>query len=334
MHSFKLQKAVALLGPTASGKSDMAIALAKKFNGEVVSCDSRQIYRGMDIGSGKIVPDPIRNTKYEILNTDKFHSDGICHHMIDIVSSRTEYNAAKFQKQASRAIKDILKRGKLPILCGGTGFWAEALVENIKFPGVAPNKKLRDQLNKKTASELYKQLLKLDPDRAKTLGPHNKVYIIRALEIALSRLETQNLEHETHNSKLEMQKNSNYKLRDVHWLVMALDPDREKLFEKIEKRLDERLAEGMIDEVYTLHFDKNVPWTRLDAFGLEYRWVSRYVRKQISYNEMQERINRESRHYAKRQLTYLRRWERQGRKIHWITNRQEAEKITKNFLKK
>jgi len=316
-----MKRTIVIVGPTASGKSDVAISLAKKFNGEVISCDSRQIYRGMDIGTGKIpgtfVPViPNESSNRGISNTyPTFISEGVPHYMIDIVSPNTPYNATKFVKKAKKIRKDIWKRGKLPIICGGTGFWAQALVENISFPEVAPNFELRNQLRNSTTEELLAMLKKKDPRRAKTIDSNNRVHIVRSLEICKTL------------GAVPKITNNDLQIRDYKSLVIAIDVPREKLYKKIEKRLDERLQQGMLDEIWSLHHEKHVPWSRMEVFGLEYRWVSRYLRGIISHEEMREKLLLDIQHYAKRQLTWLRRWERQGRKIHWKQNLQEIKSI-------
>ncbi len=314
-------KALALVGPTASGKSDIAIALAKKYHGEIISCDSRQVYRGMNKGTGKVIRDQI------ILSDERvFLSEGIRHWMIDIVEPSTIYNVVKFQKKTNRIIADIFKRGKIPILCGGTGLWAQAVVENMTFPTALPDTSIRKKLIDTTTDELLTQLTSLDPDRAKVIDPKNRHRLIRAIEIAVQTTEYK--EQIPHRSK------RNFIYTPIDWIVIAINPKREVLFEKIEERLKKRLEESMIDEVEILHQEKKISWTRLDSFGLEYRWITRYLRGFISYQEMHDKLLFDIRHYAKRQLTWLRRWEKMGRKIHWITSQKEALTVSQTFLKK
>ena len=345
-----LPQAIAVVGPTASGKSDIAIALAKMFDGEIVSCDSRQIYRGMDKGTGKV----IRDTSYQVTRLPgyqekgaEFFSEKIRHHMIDIVSPHTPYNVAKFQKKANTVIQNILHRGKLPILCGGTGLWAQAVVENMTFPTVAPDTELRNQLRNTPTDALFLKLQEINPERAQTIDAKNRHRLIRAIEI---EQKTDNRERIIENGDSTSNTTSNFQLPNsssfpvphplspvpclIEWLVLAISPPREVLFQKIEKRLDTRFAEGMIAEVKHLHTQKRVPWTRLDSFGLEYRFLSQYLRKKISFETMRQKLLTDIRHYAKRQLTWLRRWEKMGRTIHWVSSVSEAKQLTQNFLKK
>jgi tRNA dimethylallyltransferase len=273
-----------------------------------------------------------------------FISEKIRHYMIDIVSPNTPYSVAKFQKKANTAIKDIFSRGKLPILCGGTGLWAQAVVENMSFPKILPDSELRNHLRNASAKELFAKLQILDPDRTQTIDLKNRHRLIRAIEIALSGYRVQGTGYSKRKiSNLKSQELPTpipsslspvtCHLSPVTWLIIAVNPPRETLFTKIEKRLDERLRNGMIDEVQSLHHDKHVSWARLNSFGLEYRWISRFLRKTISYDEMREKLLIDIRHYAKRQLTWLRRWEKLGRKIHWVVSQKEAKEIAKTFLK-
>ncbi len=308
---------LAILGPTASGKSDVAIQIAKKYNGEIISCDSRQVYRGMDIGSGKVKKD---NSATNISSV--FLSETIPHHLIDIVSPKTEYNVVKFQKQAHIALRNILSRKKLPILCGGTGFWAQALLENQIFPEVSPNKKLRKVLEKKSREELLEKLISLDPQRALSLDISNPLKIIRALEI---------ISHEKTSSKKPHSSRERTPL--PKWEGVIINPPREILYKNIEIRLAQRFEEGMIDEVKNLHYNQKIPWTRLESFGLEYRWITQYLLKKVSFEEMKESLFQDIRHYAKRQCTWFRRWERQGRSFLWATSKEEAFSFAEKIIK-
>jgi len=351
--------ALAILGPTASGKSDVAIELAKSLDGEVISCDSRQVYRYMDIGTGKIANDFSRITNFQFpisnkntsertniknrissdspfpqsrgrcpkdregvdnkkcstlddpCSTHAFISEGVRHHLLDVVHPNDDYNVAHFQKDARVALSDIIDRKKLPILCGGTGLWAQALVENYSIPQVAPQPQFRDELKKLSLQKLQQKLRDLDISTYETIDTNNPVRLIRALEKILFPPPTPS-------------KNIQLKSLPITWTVIVLAPPKEILHKNIEKRLDERLRNGMMEEVQTLHDTHGVSWERLHNFGLEYRWVSRHLQGKISFEDMRDRLLIESRQYAKRQLTWLRRWERQGRKIVWVETKEEA----------
>jgi tRNA dimethylallyltransferase len=314
-------KTIVIMGPTASGKSDLAIALAKKYDGEIISADSRQVYRGMDIGTGKVARDRTGNVKVQMTN-DKFRncyfSEGIRHHLIDVASPKRSYNVTHFVRDAKRTLADIQKRGKIPIICGGTGFWIQALLEESSFPAVKPDWKLRKKLSKLSAEELFKRLKKKDPIRAKSIDAKNKIRLIRALEICASIGTVPHPQHSTFNIQHS-------------YVVIALSPPQETLWNNIDVRLEKRIAQGMVAEIEHLRAS-GLSWKRLESFGLEYEYVALFLQKKISKNEMVERLNFEIRHYAKRQLTWLRRFEKTA-PIHWITAPDEADPLYSSLQK-
>ncbi|TAK96597.1 tRNA (adenosine(37)-N6)-dimethylallyltransferase MiaA [Patescibacteria group bacterium] len=283
------RKVIVILGPTASGKSSLAIKLARKFNGEIISADSRQIYRGMNIGTGKVTRAEQRLAR---------------HWMLDIVSPKTEYSVAKFKKAANLVIEDILKRDKLPIICGGTGFWIKAIVDNIQFPEVKPDWKLRKELEKESTKKLFQKLQKLDPKRANTIDPQNKVRLVRALEICHSLGSVPPLRATQTNTS------------NCNFLQIGIALPKKKLDVRIAKRLEQRFKQGMLREVRNLHFKKGTSWKRLEQFGLEYYWIARYLQRKITLVEMKEKLRLDIIHYAKRQMT----WFRKDRRIKWLTS--------------
>lgn len=292
-------KTIVIMGPTASGKSDLAITLAKKYNGEIISADSRQVYRGMDIGTGKV-------TRAE---------QKLAHHwLLDVASPKRNYNVTHFVRDAKRAIADIKKRGKTPIICGGTGFWIQALIEGNPFPAVKPNPALRQKLGKLSAEKLFTELEKKDPVRAKTIDAKNKIRLIRALEICVSL-----------GIVPSLPKKKKEKGEQSDFFILALSPSQETLWNNIAARLEKRIAQGMIAEVETLRAS-GLSWKRLESFGLEYKYIALLLQKKITLEEMKERLEFEIRHYAKRQLTWLRRFEKTI-PFHWITTPEEAEKL-------
>jgi len=307
-----LSKTIVIMGPTASGKSDLGLALAKKYNGEIVSADSRQVYRGMDIGTGKVPRDNQQST----INKKRgpYFSEGIRHHLIDVASPKRNYNVTHFVRDAKRAIADIKKRGKTPIICGGTGFWIQALIEDSPFPAVKPNPALRQKLSKLSVETLFTELEKKDPVRAKNIDPKNKIRLIRALEIV-----------ETLGKVPSLPKNQELRMKNQEFFILALNPSQETLYENITTRLEKRIAQGMIAEVETLRAD-GISWKRLESFGLEYKYIALFLQKKITLEVMKERLEFEIRHYAKRQLTWLRRFEKTI-PLHWITTPEEAEKV-------
>jgi tRNA dimethylallyltransferase len=310
MSTYKLPptiyKPVVIVGPTSSGKSELAVKLAKKFKGEIISCDSRQIYRGMDLGTGKI------SGKWK---NRKFLYRGIPHHCIDYVNPKRQYSVALFRRDAQKAISDILSRGKLPILCGGGGHWMDAVVYNQQVPDVKPNLKLRAQLEKKTTFELFERIVTKDPKRAKTIDRYNKRRLIRALEIInASGKPVPNVVQAT---GLPLQ---------ALWLgVNTNQPD---LYKKIDQRLNQRLKQGMVKEVQKLHRD-GLSWKKLMSFGLEYKFISLYLQKKLSYDEMLVQLSYAIKHYSKRQLT----WWKRNKDILWIKNLQQAGNQVRKFLK-
>ncbi|MFA4817168.1 MAG: tRNA (adenosine(37)-N6)-dimethylallyltransferase MiaA [Parcubacteria group bacterium] len=299
-------KVLVVLGPTSSGKSEVAIKLAKKFNGEVISADSRQIYRGMDIGTGKITKKEMR---------------GVKHWMLDIVSPKTDYNVAKFKKQADKIIEDILERGKLPIICGGTGFWIKAIVDNVDFPEVAPNKKLRNKLHNYSAERLFNMLKKLDSKRARSIDKNNKVRLIRAIEICKTLDKVPSIDNAKGSDPYAVG------VGPLQFLQIGIDIPKEKLQENIKRRLKERFKNGMIQEVKVLREKYKLSWKKIQSFGLGYFWIPLFLQKKISREELFEKVYLAEKNYAKRQMT----WFKKDQRINWLKDYKEIEKETKNF---
>jgi tRNA-2-methylthio-N6-dimethylallyladenosine synthase len=305
-------KIIVILGPTSSGKSDIAIALAKKFNGEIISADSRQVYRGLDIGTGKV------RGAWSV-ERGAFISEGVPHYAIDIVSPRTDFNAAKFKTYADKIITDIIKRGKTPILCGGTGFWIKAIVDNVSYPEVKPDWELRNQLRNKTAEELFSQLEKLDPARAKTIDAKNPVRLIRAIEICQTIGKVPRLD------KSEMLS----PVPEIASLQIGIALPKEKLYERIRKRLQQRFAAGMIEEVKNLHEKNKLSWKKIGSFGLGYFWIPKFLKSEIgTKEELFEKIYQAEKDYAKRQMT----WFKKDQRIKWLEKYSEIEKEIKKFI--
>ena len=289
-----MDKLVVILGPTASGKSALAIKLARLFNGEIISADSRQVYRGLDIGSGKI-------TKREMA--------GIPHHLLDVANPTRKFTVAQYQKLARRTILQIQKRGRLPFLVGGTGFYIQSIVDGIVIPEVKPNWKLRKKLERKTIKELYQMLLKLDPARAANIDPQNPRRLIRAIEIVKTTVDV------------------------GRPLLIGIKKSPQELKKLIAARLKKRIK-GIIIEVKNLHLPvgrqakTGLSFKRLEELGLEYRFVAQYLQQKISYGEMIDAIQKESLQFTKRQMT----WFKRDQRIHWVKNQTEAQKLIKNFL--
>lgn len=294
----KLPKVIVVCGPTATGKSDLAIALAKKFDGEVVSADSRQVYKGLDIGSGKVTQEEMQ---------------GVPHHLLDVCDPKKVYNVEKFKEDAKKAVDGILSRGKLPIVCGGTGFYIDALIYDESFPAVRPDPKLRARLSQKSAEALMKEIRKLDPRRAKELDPHNKVRTIRAIEVA--------------RALGSVPPTKRAKRYETLWI--GLTTDRETLRTRIHTRLVKRMKRGMLDEAKRLRA-KGLSWKRFHALGLEYRYLALLLQKKLSEEEMLTLLENEIVHFAKRQMT----WFKRNKGIKWFSPSQtkEISVATKKFL--
>ena len=307
-----MKQMITILGPTASGKTPLAAALAYQMEGEIISADSRQVYRRMDIGTGKDLAD------YTITNNREPIT--VPYHLIDIVEPGTKYNLFQYQQDFYDAYQDIMARGKTPILCGGTGLYIEAVLKGYKLSPVPQNPDLRQQLEGKTLDELTQLLAALKAKTGSVM--HNKTDVdscqraIRAIEI-----ESYNLEHPVPLRELP----------PVDSLIIGVNIDREARREKITRRLKARLEEGMVDEVRGL-LDEGIPAEDLIYYGLEYKFVTEYVTGKTTYDEMFTRLEIAIHQFAKRQMTWFRGMERRGFTIHWIDALQPMEEKVGEIL--
>jgi len=296
----KKQKIIAVVGPTSSGKSALAIKIAKAVDGEVISVDSRQVYRGLTTGTGKV-------TKSEMAN--------VPHHLLDVASPSKVFTVSDFVRLGKKAITDIESRGKVPILCGGTGLYLDSLLGKISIPEVPPNQELRKKLESKSLPELFALVLKLDPERAETIDKHNPMRLIRAIEIAkaLGKVPARRADADL----------------PYHVLTIGILWSDVQLQKRIHDRLLSRFKSGMITEVKKLHRE-GLSWKRMEALGLEYRYISRYLLNIISKAEMIDQLKREIVRYAKRQYT----WFKRDKEIIWLAPNklQSATSLTKKFL--
>lgn len=319
MNSKRKTKLIVVVGPTASGKSELAIKIAKKIEGEIISADSRQVYRGLDIGTGKVEGKwrPSRQAR-RIKNTVRVQSrtyiyKNIPHYCIDFVDPKKQYSAAEFKTCAQRAIEDTARRGKTPIIAGGTGFWIDAVVYDMHLPEVPPNEALRKKLAKKSAAELLLLLKKLDPERAKTIEQKNPRRIIRAIEIARALGKVPSIH-----------KKSPYQ---AFWI--GIRPKPEVLKRRIKKRLISRMRAGMIEEARKLR-RHGLPWKRFYELGLEYRFLADFLRKKITKEQLFQKIEQENNDYAKRQIT----WFKRNKNIIWVDDVRKGETIVMRALAK
>ena len=286
-------KVLVIVGPTASGKSAWAVQIAKQYNGEVISADSRQVYKGLDIGTGKITTAEMQ---------------GIPHHLLDVASPRRRFSLARYQKLAEKKLAEIVTRGKLPIICGGTGFYIKALVDNIELPEVKPNLTLRKELLKLSTAELAAKLQQLDPERAKNIDVHNPRRLMRAIEIATA---------------LGRVPQAVSRPPQYNFIQYGITLEPEKLRQNIHERLLARMKQGLVKEVENLRAS-GLSWQRLDDLGLEYRFVSRYLRGKLTEAEMLVQLETAINQYAKRQIT----WFKRDKRIRWLAGPAGLEPAT------
>lgn len=287
-----LPKIVAVVGPTASGKTALAVEIARAVGGEVISCDSRQVYRGLDIGSGKVTRKEARS---------------IPHHLLDVASPARAFSVARYERLALRAAHDIARRGKVPILCGGTGQYADALMFGANFPNVPPNLKLRRELAALSTEEMFARLESLDPERAESVDSRNRPRLERAIEIA---------------SALGAVPKTPPPVARFEALWIGTSLPKPELHERIGRRLDARLRAGMVAEAKRLRAD-GLPWKRFEALGLEYRALGRHLRGELDRPAMRDSLFAEIKRYAKRQMT----WFRRNEKIRWLAPDRSGEAI-------
>lgn len=273
-------KVIVLLGQTATGKSDLAVRVSKRFGGEIISADSRQVYKGLDIGTGKI-------TKKEM--------GGTPHHLLNVVDPKRQFTVVQYKKLAEQKIKKILERGKVPIICGGTGFYIDAITKGIILPEVPPNRKLRRNLARKTTKELFKILKKLDRRRAKNIDSGNKIRLIRAIEIAKILGKVPEI----------IEVKPEYKFIKIG---LYLPPD--KLKRKVEKRVKIMFKDGLLNEVKKLK-KNGVSNKRLQELGFEY------------FNPTPGKVTKQTLKYSKRQMT----WFKRDKKIKWFDASQNLNKV-------
>ena len=298
----ELAKLVVVEGPTASGKSTLGIVLAQTFSGEIVSADSRQVYRGLDIGSAKVTPE---------------ERAMVPHHLLDVADPGETYTVARFQQEAIAAIDSILARGHQPFLVGGSPHYIQAVVDHLDIPPIAPQPELRARLEARPLADLLAELEQLDPQSAATIDRQNPRRIIRALEVCLVT-----------GQPFSAQRRVAAPLYNC--LLLAIDWPRPELYARIDQRVDERMQRGMVEEVRHL-LAQGLSHERLESFGLEYRFISRFLRGEFaSEAEMVQRLKFAIHDFTRRQLT----WFRKDQRITWIDghNLNAAVEIVRRFL--
>lgn len=299
METKRKSKIIVILGPTAVGKSDFAVEVAEKINGEIISADSRQVYKKLDIGTGKIKEGEMRE---------------IPHHLISIINPKGDFSVAQYKKLAVDSIQHILAKGKIPIIVGGTGQYIQSIVDNISIPEVPPNQALRKKLELKTNGELFKILKKLDPRRAGNIDKDNPRRLMRAIEIAkaIGRV-----------PKLKSTPNAKYQ-----FLQIGLKINSEKLKQRIERRVREMLEFGLLKEIKNIH-QLGLSWKKIYELGFEYKYPALFLRGKIDQNEMLEKMLIANYKYAKRQMTWFKKDER----IKWFTTEEKDLKNSKKLIK-
>lgn len=270
-----LPKVVVVCGPTATGKSDKAVEIALERNGEIISADSRQVYKGLDLGSGKITKEEMK---------------GVLHHLLDVADPRDVFSADDFITLGTKAISEILNKGKLPIICGGTGFYIDGLIHESVLPNVPADESLRKELEPKSLTELQEKLKELDEDRYGSVDAQNKVRLIRSIEIATAL-----------GKVPQIKKELKYEIEYVY-----LDFPKDILRKRIEDRLLKRLEDGMIKEVQNLH-SNGLSFERMKQLGLEYKYIAMYLLNELSYEEMVAELTTKTYQYAKRQRTWFKK---------------------------
>jgi len=286
-----MSKLVVILGPTASGKTSLATNLAYHFQGEIISADSRQIYKGMDIGTGKD------------LNEYVFKNKNIPYHLIDILKPSENYSVYTFKKDFSNIYDSLIDRKSLPILCGGTGLYIESILLNYQMVNIPPNDDFRVKLEKQTLNNLIHEIQQTDNIIYDSEYHITKRRIIRSLEI--------------HKYKNDEDITNNIDCNHIKPIVFGIDLERENILKKIKIRLENRLNDGMIEEVEEL-INSGLTLERLKYFGLEYKFIGEYLYDNISFPEMKEKLNFAINRFSKKQMTFFRRMEKRGIKIHWV----------------
>ncbi len=306
-----LPKIIVIVGPTASGKTDLGILLAKKFNGEIVSADSRQVYKKMSVGTGKPPGEWVKVDDREV-----YLVEGVAHYLMDVYDPSEEISLAEYKARAEEHIANILGRGKLPIIVGGTGLYVWSIVDNLDMPKVAPNKELRQSLEKKTLAEMVKQLEEIDPESLEHIDTKNHRRVIRALEVAILTGKS------FHKQRSVLPPLYNALQIGILWKI-------DELYQNIFRRIDSQIEQGLVDETAAL-VSKKYDWNLPSMSSIGYRQIGGFLRGVCDLSQAVAEIKHETRNYAKRQMT----WFKRDKRIMWVEHKQieKASEIVKIFL--
>lgn len=296
-----------ILGPTASGKTKLAVQVAHRLGGEIISADSRQVYRGMDIGTGKD------------LNEYVVDGQDVPYHLIDIVDAGEDYNLHRYQQDFHQAVADIQERGRVPVVCGGTGLYIEAVLKGHVYTAIPVNESLRDELNALTEAELQERFTQTPSAYSPLADTSTRKRLIRAIEIGLYL--------NANPDAVEQAKVPSY-----NYQIYGIDLPVEIRRQRISKRLNERLQGGMIDEVKTL-LEQGVPAEKLVFYGLEYKLITQFLTGELTYPIMTSQLETAIHQFAKRQMTFFRKMERDGLFIHWIDGLQSVSQMTNSVVR-
>ncbi len=291
---------IVIVGPTASGKSEFGVRLARRFEGEIISADSRQVYKGLDIGTAKV-------SRREMM--------GVPHHLLDVTSPKKNFTVVDYQNKARKVLEAVFSRSRVPFMVGGSPLYIYALTDGWIFPQVKPNAVLRKRLEKFSVEELFSRLQKLDPARAESIEPQNRRRLLRAIEII-----------ETSGKPVPP-----LKKRPLPYpmLFLGIKRSKEELHTRIERRLGKMLRRGLVKEVEGLHA-RGIPWEKFNQFGFEYKYVAQYLQGKISKEEMKKKILKETLDFTRRQML----WFKRDPRIHWISSYSQGGGFVKNYLKK
>ena len=291
---------IVIVGPTASGKSEFGVRLARRFEGEIISADSRQVYKGLDIGTAKV-------SRREMM--------GVPHHLLDVTSPKKNFTVVDYQNKARKVLEAVFSRSRVPFMVGGSPRYIYALTDGWIFPQVKPNAVLRKRLEKFSVEELFSRLQKLDPARAESIEPQNRRRLLRAIEII-----------ETSGKPVPP-----LKKRPLPYpmLFLGIKRSKEELHTRIERRLGKMLRRGLVKEVEGLHA-RGIPWEKFNQFGFEYKYVAQYLQGKISKEEMKRKILKETLDFTRRQML----WFKRDPRIHWISSYSQGGGFVKNYLKK